>query len=283
VYCHPSDDWPPDDELDVVERVGVRSCVRRGVAVDLVLERARENRSQFVFTVARGRQMVFWQSARTAKQARPNARVPTAMAAASRFEILVDTRERYAWRFTEQQVDVASRALAVGDYAVAVDGRLVAVVERKSLADLVSTISGGKLWMLLAELDHPDRSAAIVVEDRYSSVFKLRHARPSAIATQIAEAAVRYPTVPIVFAETRQLGQEWTYRFLGAAVDHERNERVGGARIDELVAAGSVPHRAPSPAEVRTWAATTGFSVADRGRISAAVMRAYLDAHRRPR
>ena len=48
------------DEVDIVERVPVRSCVRRGVAVDLVLDRGRENRSQFVFTVARGREMVFW-------------------------------------------------------------------------------------------------------------------------------------------------------------------------------------------------------------------------------
>jgi hypothetical protein len=40
----------------------LRSCVRRGAAIDLVLDRARENRSQLVFTTARGREVVFWQS-----------------------------------------------------------------------------------------------------------------------------------------------------------------------------------------------------------------------------
>lgn len=71
VYCHRAEGWPADSEI--VERVPVRSCVRRGAAVDLILERGRENRSQIVFTRIRGgREAIFWQSARTARQARPN-------------------------------------------------------------------------------------------------------------------------------------------------------------------------------------------------------------------
>ncbi len=48
VYCHRLEEWP--DTAVIVEQVPVRSCARRGVAIDLVLDRARENRSQFVFT-----------------------------------------------------------------------------------------------------------------------------------------------------------------------------------------------------------------------------------------
>jgi hypothetical protein len=49
VYCHPLDEgWPAAAE--VLEEVPVRRCARRGRAVDLVLDRARHNRSQFVFT-----------------------------------------------------------------------------------------------------------------------------------------------------------------------------------------------------------------------------------------
>jgi hypothetical protein len=283
VYCHPADSWPSPDEVDIVERVAVRSCVRRGVAVDLILDRGRENRSQFVFTTARGREMVFWQSARTSKQARPGVRVPTARVSGQELEVVVDTRERYAWKFAEQQATTVKRAIAVGDYAVEADGRMVAVVERKSVDDLVSTIVGGKLWMLLAELSafvsEPGRVAAIVVEDRFSAIFKLRHVRPASIATQLAEAAVRYPSVPIVFAETRQLAQEWTFRFFGAAVEHALHDRVGKTRASELVAAGAVPHRAPAAADVRAWASAEGMAVSDRGRIPAEVMRAYLNAH----
>jgi hypothetical protein len=283
IYCHPADAWPSPDEVEIIERVAVRSCVRRGVAVDLVLDRGRENRSQFVFTTARGREMVFWQSARTSKQARPGVRVPTARASGQELEVVVDTRERYAWKFAGQQATTVTRALPAGDYAVEADGRVVAVVERKSVDDLVSTIVGGKLWMLLAELSafagEAGRVAAIVVEDRYSAIFKVRHVRPASIATQLAEAAVRYPSVPIVFAETRQLAQEWTFRFFGAAVEHAVHDRVGELRAAELAPAGAVPHRAPTAADVRAWAATEGMAISDRGRIPAEVMRAYLSAH----
>jgi hypothetical protein len=120
VYCHRAVGWP--DEPDLVERVPVRSCLRRGAAVDLVLDRGRENRSQFVFTRARGRDVIFWQSARTVRQARPNVALPTARAGGQVLEILVDSHERYPWTFTHQQATTQRRALAAGDYAVEVDG-----------------------------------------------------------------------------------------------------------------------------------------------------------------
>jgi hypothetical protein len=40
----------------------------------------------------------FWQSARTAKQARPNVSTSTARAAGEVLEIIVDSHERYACR-----------------------------------------------------------------------------------------------------------------------------------------------------------------------------------------
>ena len=103
VYCHRADGWPDDAEL--VERVPVRSCVRRGASIDLVLDRSRENRSQLVMAQAKGRQVIFWQTARTAKQARPNVAVPSARAQGlAGLEILVDSHERYPYTFKDQQV-----------------------------------------------------------------------------------------------------------------------------------------------------------------------------------
>ena len=69
--------------------------MRRGAAIDLVLDRGRENCSQIVFTRARGHNAVFWQSPRTRKQARPNVTTPTARAAGiAELEIVVDSREQ---------------------------------------------------------------------------------------------------------------------------------------------------------------------------------------------
>jgi hypothetical protein len=264
VYCHRADDWPQD--LDIVERVPVRSCVRRGAVIDLVIERGRENRSQFVFARARGREVIFWQTARTSKQARPAVSVPTARAAGHQLHIFVDAHERYAWNFAQQQATTSTRALTAGDYAVAVEDRIVAAVERKSLQDLVSTLTSGKLRYVLADLAALGR-AALVVEERYSSIFKLERVRPSVVADGLAEAQVRFPTVPIVFCETRQLAQEWTYRFFGAAVAHAGELEHGAVIERSLPAAAELPPREPTAAEIRAWAIERGLDVSARGRI----------------
>jgi hypothetical protein len=284
LYCHPVpiEEWPVEPEI--IERVVLRSCQRRGAAIDIVLDRARENRSQLVFTTARGRDAVFWQSPRTRKQARPNARTPTARAAGiTELEILVDTREQYPYRFTSQQVRTVKRALPCGDYGISVDGRFVAAVERKSLADLISSLSNGKLRYALAELAALPR-AALVVEDRYSAIFKAHHVRPAQIADGLAELQVRWPNVAIVFTETRPLAEEWTYRFLGAAAAWADTEAMLLQRIAPLATATTDLHDAPeapepSAAEIRAWARDTGIPVPDRGRLRPEVRHAWRTAH----
>jgi hypothetical protein len=232
VYCHPAAGaWPdPPETAELVERVPVRSCRRRGDAIDLVLDRPRERRSQLVFTRVRGRPVIFWQSPRTARAARPGVRVPVRRAAGlEQLTILVDTRERYPWRFgRHQQVLLERRALAAGDYAVEdpATGRPAAVVERKTLADLAGSLSDGSLNYLLAELAAAPR-AAVVVEDRYANLFKLEHVPPGFVADLLGALAVRYPTVPVVFCDSRPLAQEWAYRFLGAAAAEVRRAARG--------------------------------------------------------
>ena len=145
LYCHPvsRSEWP--EQPEIIERVPLRSCARRGAAIDVVADRGREQRSQIVFTTGRGREMVFWQSPRTRKQARPDVRIPTARAGTDELEIVVDSHERYPYQFARQQARTVRRALTCGDYGVVVEGRLVAAVERKSLADLVSSLTSGRL------------------------------------------------------------------------------------------------------------------------------------------
>jgi hypothetical protein len=217
VYCHRADHWP--EQPEIVERVPIRSCQRRGVAIDLVLDRPRENRSQLVFTrIQGGREGIFWQTPRTTRQARPGIRVPRRLAAGlAELTILIDTRERYPYKFAQQQASTERQALPAGDYAIAYDDQIVAVVERKSLHDLVRRVIDGQLTYALADMASLPR-AAVVVEDRYSNLFKLEYAKPGFVIEMLAALSVRYPTVPIHFCETRPLAEEWTYRFLGAAL-----------------------------------------------------------------
>jgi hypothetical protein len=217
VYCHRAEGWP--EEVEVVDEVAVRSCVRRGPAIDLVLARPRENRSQLVFTRLRnGREAIFWQTAKTNRQARPGLRVPSRRASGwPVLRIVVDTRERYAYRFANQQVELERRALPAGDYAVERDGEVLAAVERKSLADLAHVLVDGSISYLLSELSSVWR-AAIVVEDRYPQVYRVGRVKEGFLPDLLARVQVRYPSVPIVFCDSRPMAEQWVYRFLGAAL-----------------------------------------------------------------
>ena len=117
------------------------------------------------------------------------------------------------------------RALVVGDYGVELDSELVGVVEPKKLQELAANVIDGSLLLRLGELAST-RRAAVVVEDRWADVFRLNHVAPSMVAEMLAAAQVRYPDVPIVFCENRQLAQEWAYRFLGAAAAYAVEESV---------------------------------------------------------
>ncbi|HYI57047.1 MAG TPA: ERCC4 domain-containing protein [Microlunatus sp.] len=279
IYCHRAVGWPTDAEI--VERLPVRSVSRRGAAIDLVLTRGRENRSQFVLTRARGREMIFWQSARTAKQARPNVALPTARASGQVLDIMVDVHERYAYGFSHQQATTRKAPLRAGDYAITDGDEVIAAVERKSVEDLSSTLLSGKMTYLLADLGSLPR-AAVVVEGGYSKIFKLAYAPGATVAEALAEAQARFPSVPIVFCETRSLAQEWVYRWFGACLrEHEARTATDG--IEETFApAGPVPVAPPPPrpapgndAVIRAWARGNGIEVSERGRLSAAVRRAW--------
>ena len=126
---------------------------------------------------------------------------------------------------------------------------MVAAVERKSLAYLASSLLSGKLTYALAELAALPR-AAVVVEDRYSALFKLEHVVPGRVAEALAEAQARFPAVPVFFAEARPLAQEWTYRFLGAAL-----VEVAGAGVRFTPDPSLSPSEAPPLARTPTAAA----------------------------
>ena len=166
----------------------------------------------------------------------------------------------------------------------------MASVERKSLVDLVASLINGTLRYALAELAALPR-AALVVEDRYSGIFKLDRVRPAMIADGLAELQIRWPNVPIVFCETRPLAEEFTYRYLAAAHTWAEGELAAITCLTpptptieaELAGPGSVDPipsgPAPSTAEVRAWALAHGIVVADRGRLRPEIWDAWATAH----
>lgn len=216
VYCHPFEGaWP--DAAEIVEDVGVVSCRRRGPAIDLVLDRPRQDRSQFVFTESRGRSMIFWQTRTVAMKANPGARVPHRRALSAGFTVHVDTREKYAFRFAQRGVAIEHGAVTAGDYGVRDGDRWLAVVERKSIEDFIGSLSNGTLaFQLQAMAALP--LAAVVVEGRYPKLFAVPRVKEGWLPDVLARLQIRYREIPIVFADSRKFAEEWTYRFLATAL-----------------------------------------------------------------
>ncbi|MGH2751550.1 MAG: ERCC4 domain-containing protein [Actinomycetota bacterium] len=217
VFCAEAGEWP--QEAEVIETLPVRSCRRRGVAIDLVLERSRLNRSQFVFTNLKGgRPAIFWQTPKTTRNTKPGARVPKRRASGQRdLVITVDSREKYGYRFAGKQAVIEKDLLRCGDYAVlGDDGVILAAVERKSLANLSASLVDGSIQFVLADLAELPK-AAVVIESGYADLLDLKHVQPGFVLDLLARLQVRFSNVPLVFAGSRKFAEEYTYRFLGAA------------------------------------------------------------------
>jgi ERCC4-type nuclease len=177
----------------------------------------------------KGREAIFWQTQKTARAANPGGRIPRRRTLTDAVTIAVDTRERYPYRFSKQGAETVRATVPAGDYAVqASDGTVLAAVERKSLDNLAATLSDGTLafqMQRLAELP----LAAVVVECRYSALYKLEHVNFNWLADQLARLEVRYPEVHLVFADSRRFAEEWTYRFLTTALTDATDPHPNGA------------------------------------------------------
>jgi hypothetical protein len=224
VYCHPTENVDVA-ALDVLERVPVLSCERRGPVIDLVLDRGTNRRAQFVFTQARGRAVIFWQTAKAAANARPGLRVPHRPGQAID-RIAIDTRERYGYAFKGRDVKLERIALRAGDYAAFLDGTMIALVERKAMDDFCGSLIDGTLGFAMGELAQLG-TTAVVVEGTYTQLLRRGFVDGAWLGDLLVRLQVRYPAVPIVFVETRALGERWTFAFFAAAAA----ERLAGAPL----------------------------------------------------
>ncbi len=271
VYRHPSTDWP--DEPDVVDRVPVRSCVRRGASIDLVLDRSRENRSQFVFTRARGRDVIFWQSARTAKQARPNVGVPRRRASGLVLDILVDSRERYPWTFGGQQATTRARPLPAGDYAVAVDGDVVCPWSGRVSptwrppSPLANSATCSPGWTTCLDRRWSSRTGTPLCSNSRTSAVRCSPKRwlgPGGLPDGAGDLLRDPPSGPgMGLPVPRGRGRPSPRRHIG-----------GGARRPTPTG-GPVAPPPPTASEIRAWAAVNGFEISGRGRIPKSVVAAF--------
>jgi hypothetical protein len=121
--------------------------------------------------------------------------------------------------------------------------------------------------------------AAVVVEERYSRLSGLPFVQPGFVADLLARVQVRWPSVPVFFAETRPMAEEWTFRFVGACLAEKSGADRVAHRLAGLVGTDALPPAAATPAQLRAWALGQGVALSSKGRVAARVVVAYEAAH----
>ena len=107
-------------------------------------------------------------------------------------------------------------AISAGDYALMDGDEMLAVVERKTLDNLLADF--GMMPVLhqrLAELAAQDNHS-LVIEASYADFLspkKVHHYTPGFCARAIAELYALHPHLRIVFCANRKVANEWTRHF----------------------------------------------------------------------
>ena len=220
-------EWPPP--LEEVERVPVISLRRYGKRLSVVLDRGTNKRCDFLFLKKRYKnregeyEQIFWRTQRALQERRPKVRLT---ARGDLFmHILIDTNERYPWRFSGCKT--SRERLPAGDYALKGEEELLAVIERKTLDNFLGELNNmAVLHQKLGELES-FRYSALVIEAPYADLLNPRKVapwRPSFVAKAIGEIFALHPSLHIVFVENRKIAQEWALRFFAALRSHEKDE-----------------------------------------------------------
>ena len=186
-----------------------------------MLNRPTRKRCDFLFLKKRYKhkegeyEQIFWQTQTGMKQRRPRARF-TAYGPAA-LHIIIDTRERYPWRFAGCKVERS--LLRVGDYALLIEGEIAAVVERKTFANLLRDLTDLRiLHQRLGELAAYPRAVLVIEADcaDFLNPEKNKPLSATYCARSLAELPLLHPQLPVVFAGTRKLANKWTRAFFTA-------------------------------------------------------------------
>jgi len=232
IFCLREEEPPePDEMLAELERVSIVAFNERGRRISVVLDRKRYKRCDFLFLKKsyKGRpgesyEQIFWLTQRSIEQHRPSFKL-IPFRADTKMEVRIHSNEKYPWHFPGA---VTGRgAIAAGDYALMDGDRVLALVERKTLDNLLADF--GMMPVLhqrLAELAAQDNHA-LVIEASYADFLnskKVHHYTPSFCARALAELYALHPALRIVFCTSRKAANEWTRHFF-TAVWNMRTEK----------------------------------------------------------
>lgn len=220
IFCLRERELDPAEVLEELQRVPVVALNHVGRKLAVALDRPQRKRCEFL-TVRKPRrdgagtyEQVFFRTESAIRAHRSRSRVELRDAPGT-LAVVVDSAERYPWRFPG--ATVSRRKLAVGDYGLLAGERLVAVVERKSFDNLLTDVGALQaLHQQLADLASVS-TAALVIEAEYRDFLdsaRLDGRWPAThLARVLGELSALHPRLPIVYAGNRKMANAWTHQF----------------------------------------------------------------------
>src|SRR5712691_114998 len=210
-----------------IERVPIVALQRYGRRLSVVLDRPRQKRCDFQIVEKAYKnappdgpatyEQIFWFTQSAMRQRRPRgARLHTARPEVDA-RVRIASDERYPWHLGPFESERGR--LPAGDYALVLDGALVAVVERKTFDGLLAEF--GRMDVLrqrLLELSSYEHHA-LVIEAPYEDFLnpaKVHHWSAAFCARAIGDLYARYPRLRIVFCANRKIAETWTRNYFAA-------------------------------------------------------------------
>lgn len=240
VFCLRERELAIDELLTEIERVPVLQFARLGRKLSITLDRAQRKRCEFLILEKPRKdggsyEQVFFRTEAAVRAHKSSKRAELSTRSDEALDIVIDSRERYPWSFPA--ATVLRRNLPVGDYALMHDERPLAIVERKTLENLLGDLAELKgLHQQLSELSAWPH-AALVIEAQYADFGNPERIGrwPAAhLLRVLGELPALFPHVQCVFAGNRKLANVWTQRWFAAVHAALRQPRL--PQVAEAVA-----------------------------------------------
>ena len=224
IFCLREEETPDSDEvLEELERVNIVAFHERGRRLSVVLDRKRYKRCDFLFLAkpykdrpGESYEQIFWLTQKAIMQHRPAYKL-VSRSSRTVFTVHIDSNERYPWSFPGMVTKRAS--LPIGDYALMDGDDIIALVERKTLDNLLADFGVMQvLHQKLAELATYQNNA-MVIEVPYADFLnpaKVHHYTAGFCAKAVGELHALHPDLRIVYCANRKVANEWTRHYFAA-------------------------------------------------------------------
>ena len=212
-----------EKELPLTEPIEVCNILSKrqyGKKMEIILDRKIKKRCWFLFLEKEYKtrpgefyEQIFWITQSAAKIRRRGAYIPRG-GKEMVFEVIMDKRERYPYRF--EKAIIKKENLPVGDYGLSKDGKVIAVVERKTMDNFIHEISSYDVFKISLQEMRQFKYRAVVFESPYADFInpkKNNFYKPTYIAEILADLFVSFPDIQFVFCDNRKIANEWIYRW----------------------------------------------------------------------